>query len=325
MRGALCESAAMPFADDVRAGLTARPKTLPSRYFYDPLGSAIFEAITLLPEYYLTRAETEILTAHADEIIARAQPSRLIELGSGSSQKTRYLIEAGLRRQRKLEYSAIDISQTVLAATAKALRAQYTGLTVNSYQGEYYDGLRALAQANSRPDDAGHRALALFLGSNIGNFDPPEALRLMRAIRAVLKHDDALLLGADLKKDPATLEAAYDDAIGLTVAFNLNILARINRELGGRFNLRAFRHRAVYNEPDGRVEMHIVSTVDQVVPIESLRLDVSFSQGETIHTESSYKFSRDDIHRLAHDAGFELQHVWTDAKQRFACHLLRCV
>jgi len=325
MRGALCESAAMPFADDVRAGLTALPKTLPSRYFYDQLGSAIFEAITLLPEYYLTRAETEILTAHADEIIADAQPSRLIELGSGSAQKTRYLIEAGLRRQRNLDYSAIDISQTVLAATAKALRAQYAGLTVNSYQGEYYGGLRALAQANSRPGETGHRALALFLGSNIGNFDPPEALRLLRAIRDVLEPGDALLLGADLKKNRATLEAAYDDAIGLTGAFNLNILARINRELRGRFKVRSFRHRAVYNEEHGRVEMHLVSTTDQVVAIDALPLHVSFSQGESIHTESSYKFSRDDVERLARNAGFELQYVWSDAEHRFACHLLRCV
>lgn len=315
----------MPFADDVRAGLTARPKTLPSKYFYDQLGSAIFEAITLLPEYYLTRAESEILTARADEIISIAQPRRLIELGSGSAQKTRYLIEAGLRRQRNLEYSAIDISQTVLAATAKVLRAQYADLTVNIYQGDYYEGLRALAQANSRPSETGHRALALFLGSNIGNFDPPEALRLLRAIREVLKRDDALLLGADLKKDRATLEAAYDDTIGLTAAFNLNILARINRELGGRFNVRSFRHRAVYNEEYGRVESHLVSTIDQVVTIDALSLDVSFSQGESIHTESSYKFSRDDVERLARDAGFELQYLWTDAEQRFACHLLRCV
>jgi L-histidine Nalpha-methyltransferase len=325
IHGALCESAAMPFADDVRAGLTAQPKTLPSKYFYDQLGSAIFEAITFLPEYYLTRAETEILTARADEIIASAQPTRLIELGSGSAQKTRYLIEAGLRRQRSLEYSAIDISHTVLAATAQALRAQYSSLTVNSYQGDYYEGLRALARATSHSSDAAHRALALFLGSNIGNFDPPEALRLMKAIRSVLKRDDALLLGADLKKDRATLEAAYDDPIGLTGAFNLNILARVNRELGGRFDLRSFRHRAVYDEVHGRVEMHLMSAADQVVTIENLSLDVSFVQGETIHTESSYKFSRDDIERLARDAGFELQSLWTDGEWRFACHLLRCV
>lgn len=323
--GALCESAAMPFADDVRAGLTAQPKTLPSKYFYDQLGSAIFEAITFLPEYYLTRAETEILTAHADKIIASAQPARLIELGSGSAQKTRYLIEAGLRRHHNLEYSAIDISQTVLAASAKALRAQYAGLTVKSYQGDYYEGLRALASANSRPHDAQHRTLALFLGSNIGNFDPPEALRLLKAIRNVLKRDDALLLGADLKKDRATLEAAYDDPIGLTGAFNLNILARVNRELGGRFDLRSFRHRAVYDNVHGRVEMHLVSTTAQIVPIQTLSLDIPFAQGETIHTESSYKFSRDDIERLARDAGFELQSLWTDGEQRFACHLLRCV
>jgi L-histidine N-alpha-methyltransferase len=324
MCGALCESGAMPFADDVRAGLTARPKTLPSKYFYDQLGSAIFEAITLLPEYYLTRAESEILTARADDIISLAQPRRLIELGSGSAQKTRYLIEAGLRRQRNLEYSAIDISQTVLAATADVLRAQYPNLTVHSYQGDYYEGLRALAQAESA-SETGHRALALFLGSNIGNFDPPEALRLLRAIRAVLERDDALLLGADRKKDRATLEAAYDDSIGLTAAFNLNIVARINRELGGHFDVRSFHHRAVYNEEYGRVESHLVSTIDQVVTIDALPLDVSFSQGESIHTESSYKFSRDDVERIARDAGFELQNLWTDSEQRFACHLLRCV
>jgi L-histidine N-alpha-methyltransferase len=325
MHRALCESAAMPFADDVRAGLTAHPKTLPPKYFYDELGSALFEAITLLPEYYLTRAETEILSTRADEIIAKVEPTRLVELGSGSAVKTRYLIEAGLRKLHQLEYSAIDISQAVLATTVSALRAQYKGLTVRSYQGEYYEGLRALSQGNSQPHEPGSRALALFLGSNIGNFDPPEALRFMRAIRAVLHEDDALLLGTDLKKDRATLEAAYDDPIGLTAAFNLNILARINRELAGRFNVRTFRHRAQYDESHGRVEMHLVSSVAQVVPIETLSLDVSFTAGETIYTEASYKFSSDDVQRLAHDAGFELQHVWTDVAQRFACNLLRCV
>jgi dimethylhistidine N-methyltransferase len=324
MGGVECESAAMPFADDVRSGLTARPKTLPPKYFYDELGSALFEAICLLPEYYLTRAETEILTTRAGEIIADVEPTQLIELGSGSAVKTRYLIEAGLQRRNALEYSAIDISQTVLEATAKALQAQYPGLTVQSYEGEYYEGLRKLPRGNFQSGAPGRRALALFLGSNIGNFDPPEALRFLRAIREVLHASDALLLGTDLKKDRVALEAAYDDSIGLTAAFDLNVLARINRELGGRFDTRAFRHRANYNEAAGRVEMHLVSTVDQVVPISSLSLDVEFVRGESIHTEYSYKFSRDDVQHLASGAGFELQHVWTDAAGRFACNLLRC-
>ncbi|HEV2037453.1 MAG TPA: L-histidine N(alpha)-methyltransferase [Candidatus Eremiobacteraceae bacterium] len=314
----------MPFADDVRAGLTAWPKTLPPKYFYDQLGSTLFEAISLLPEYYLTRAEAKILTAHARDIIASVQPARLIELGSGSAVKTRYLIEAGLRLRGALEYSAIDISQTVLETSAKALQAQYPQLAVRSYQGDYYEGLRMLPRASPHVNTADQRTLALFLGSNIGNFDPPEALRCLRAIRAVLEPGDALLLGTDLKKDRAVLEAAYDDPIGVTAAFDLNILARINRELGGEFELRAFRHHAVYNEAAGRVEMHLVSNVNQVVRIRALSLDVSFAADETIHTESSYKFSPDDLERLAHGAGFDLQRIWTDAAKRFACSLLRC-
>ena len=312
----------MPFADDVRAGLSARPKTLPPKYFYDELGSALFEAICLLPEYYLTRAEAEILKDRAQEIVDGVTPSHLVELGSGSAIKTRYLIQAGLRGRAGLSYSAIDISETVLESTADALRAQYPALTVHSHQGEYYEGLRKLA-SSAQPGAHG-RTLALFLGSNIGNFDPPEALRFLRAIRAVLAPEDALLLGTDLKKDQAELLAAYDDPIGLTGAFNLNILARINRELGGRFDPRSFEHRAVYDEPAGRVEMHLVSRLEQRVPIEAIALSVNFAAGETIHTESSYKFSPADVARMASETGFRLEHSWTDSGTRFACNLLRC-
>lgn len=311
----------MPFAEDVRAGLTASPKTLPPKYFYDELGSALFEAICLLPEYYLTRAEAEILTARAGEIIAAVEPSRLVELGSGTALKTRYLIEAGLSRST-LAYSAIDISESVLLATAKALSAQYPALSVRSYQGDYYDGLRQLA--SDQPPGRNTRTLALFLGSNIGNFDPPQALRLIRAIRDAMAGDDALLLGTDLKKDPRVLEAAYDDSIGLTAAFNRNILARINRELGGRFDIASFAHRARYDREAGRIEMHLQSLTDQRVAIESLPLTVSFTTGETIHTESSYKFSLDDVARLAESAGFTLAQSWSDQAGRFACNLLRC-
>ncbi|MBV8460801.1 MAG: L-histidine N(alpha)-methyltransferase [Candidatus Eremiobacteraeota bacterium] len=311
----------MPFADDVRAGLTARPKTLPPKYFYDELGSALFEAICLLPEYYLTRAEAEVLTARAAEIVALVEPARLVELGSGTALKTRFLIEAGLTRGA-LSYSAIDISETVLLATAKALASQYPALAVRSYQGDYYDGLRQLSA--DQPSQSNGRTLALFLGSNIGNFDPPQALRLVRAVRAASRSGDALLLGTDLKKDPAVLEAAYDDAIGLTAAFNRNILGRINRELGGHFDIGRFAHRARYDAEAGRIEMHLESQTDQTVAIDELDLSVRFGRSETIHTESSYKFSRDDVERLARESGFALEQTWTDDAGRFACNLLRC-
>jgi L-histidine Nalpha-methyltransferase len=324
MHGALCESAAMPFADDVRAGLTARPKTLPPKYFYDELGSTLFEAICLLPEYYLTRAESEILTAHAAEIMNEVGPARLIELGSGSAVKTRYLIEAGLHQRSALEYSAIDISPSALEATAKALSGEYPGLTVRSYEGDYYEGLRQLPRDGVVTAGRRQIALALFLGSNIGNFDPPEALRFLRAIRSVLSSGDALLLGTDRKKDRAMLEAAYADALGVTAAFNLNILSRINRELGGHFDLHGFSHRAFYDEAAGRVEMHLVSQSTQRVAVDMLGLDVSFIAGETIWTESSYKFSNDDILRMAQESGFALERVWSDSQARFACNLLRC-
>ena len=311
----------MPFADDVRAGLTARPKTLPPKYFYDELGSALFEAICLLPEYYLTRAEAEILTVRAAEIVSLVEPARLVELGSGTALKTRFLIEAGLGRSA-LAYSAIDISETVLLATAKALASQYPTLAVSSYQGDYYDGLRQLSM--DQPRQANGQTLALFLGSNIGNFDPPQALRLVRAIRTALRTGDALLLGTDLKKDPAVLEAAYDDAIGLTAAFNRNIHARINRELGGHFNIGKFAHRARYLSDAGRIEMHLESLADQVIAIDALGLSITFGRAETIHTESSYKFSHEDVEQLAHESDFVLERSWTDEAGRFACNLLRC-
>jgi dimethylhistidine N-methyltransferase len=311
----------MPFDDDVRAGLTAQPKTLPSKYFYDELGSLLFEAITLLPEYYLTRAESQTLGARAGEIIADVQPHRFVELGSGSAVKTRHLIDAGLRRHGVLEYDAIDISSSALAVTTKALQAAYPALTVRGFEGDYYEGLHQLARSKSSSDG---RTLALFLGSNIGNFDPPEAQRLLRAIRDVLVARDALLLGTDLKKDTAQLEAAYDDALGVTAAFNLNMLARINRELSGNFDLRSFCHRAAYNEAESRIEMHLESNRDQIISIDGLDLEVSFARGETIHTESAYKFSPEDVSRLAQSSGFTLERSWLDARGQFACNLLRC-
>jgi L-histidine N-alpha-methyltransferase len=309
----------MPFADDVRAGLTAHPKTLPPKYFYDELGSRLFEAIAALPEYYLTRAEAEIFAAHATDIVRCAKPRRLIELGSGSATKTRFLINAALREGAALEYDAIDISGAALQQSSKALQAEYPGLRVRSYQGEYFEGLQRLAHG----EDGALATLVLFLGSNIGNFDPSDAERFLRAISAVLRAGDGLLLGTDLRKDRRVLEAAYDDELKVTAAFNKNILVRINRELGGHFVLHRFDHRAFYNERAGRVEMHLESRVAQNVRIDKLDAAVDFAAGETIHTESSYKFTLEQVAALAQRGGLVLERSWTDASGRFASNLLR--
>ncbi len=307
----------MSFAHDVRAGLTAPQKTLPAKYFYDELGSALFEAICLLPEYYLTRAEDEILKRHAAEIVAAVRgPFDIVELGSGSATKTRRIIAAALAQQQSLAYHPIDISKSALEASAEALQREFPGLLVEGIATDYFDGLHRISRSGAM-----HR-LALFLGSNVGNFEPPETIRVLRALREVLEPGDALLLGADLRKDPAMLEAAYDDPLGITAAFNLNILVRINRELDGEFDLESFSHLARYDETRGRVEMHVVSRVSQTVGIQALDLNVQFAQGESIHTESSYKYDEPAIRELATKSGFELSQTWSDAEHRFSSNLL---
>ena len=233
-------------AEDVRRGLSSQPKRFLPKYFYDELGSQLFEAICLLPEYYLTRAENEILTRYADEIVAEVDGEiTLMEMGSGSASKTRLIIEALLRKQRELLFIPVDISASALDSSSRILLQSYPQLSIEAYAGDYFAGLAELGKTTRA------RTLALFLGSNISNFDPPEALKFLRALRQVLHDGDAVLLGADLKKDREILEAAYNDALGVTAAFNLNVLARINRELGGNFDLRGFRHLAFYNEELG--------------------------------------------------------------------------
>lgn len=306
------------FAEDVRQGLTAAPKFLYPKYFYDELGSRLFEAITALPEYYLTRAEAEILTAHAGEIAAAVGPVRLLELGSGDGQKTRLLIEALLARQGKLEYLPVDISASAVEASSRDLLLSYPGLRITAWIGEYQPALRAL-----RKEEAGAGGtLALFLGSTLGNLEPEDRLSLLREVRAALRPGDAFLLGVDLRKSEGVLLPAYDDPLGVTAAFNLNLLVRINRELGGEFDLAAFRHRALFNREKGRIEMHLESRRTQTVPIRGLGIDVPFVRGETIHTESSYKFTLEQVAELAAGAGFELAKTWTDAGGRFASSLL---
>jgi dimethylhistidine N-methyltransferase len=307
-------------AEDVRRGLLTQPKRFLPKYFYDQLGSQLFEAICLLPEYYLTRAENEILERYADEIVGSVTGEvTLLEMGSGSASKTRLLIEALLRKQAELLFIPVDISASALDSSSRILLQSYPNLRVEAYAADYFAGLAELRKK------ARARTLALFLGSNISNFDPDEALKFLQALRQVLHAGDALLLGADLKKDKVTLEAAYNDALGVTAAFNLNVLARINRELGGNFDLRAFQHRAFYNETLGRVEIYIESMREQTVAISQLEMEVSFHEGEQIHTENSYKYDPNDIARLAKETGFVHDRTWLDSQGRFSSNLLLAV
>ncbi|MDQ6931728.1 MAG: L-histidine N(alpha)-methyltransferase [Candidatus Eremiobacteraeota bacterium] len=304
------------FDEDVRRGLTTSPKRLSSKYFYDELGSAIFECIMCLPEYYLTRAESEILRDYSWEIVRSLTGKvEFLELGSGSAIKTRLLIEEALRVQDSLHYSPIDISREALGSTAKALVSSYEKLSVRAYAGDYF-ALLGTPQLQFH-----HRVLALYLGSNIGNYEPHAARTLLSAVAASLRADDGLLLSADLKKDRKTLELAYNDPTGVTAAFNKNLLGRINRELAADFDLSEYAHIVHYDEGSGCVKSYLEARRPQQVSIGG-SYTASFQTGERIHTESSYKFSREDIASLARSTGFSLERTWLDKKARFSVNLL---
>jgi L-histidine N-alpha-methyltransferase len=304
-------------AADVRSGLQARPKRLPPWLFYDARGSALFEEITRLPEYYVTRTERAILTECADDIVdAAGAPASLIELGAGSASKTRVLITALLAAQPRFTFVPVDVSPTALAGAARRLRSRFPTLHVTPVVAKYPDELGFLRAA------PGPR-LVLFLGSNIGNYDPQEGTALLGAIRAKLRPGDALVLATDLRKSPSLLIPAYDDAAGVTARFNKNVLVRLNRELGARFEVDKFKHVARWNARASRVEMHLESLEDQVVSIADLGLTISLRAGERIHTENSYKFSRPMVKRLLAAAGFTWEKAWTDPLGWFAVHLAR--
>ncbi len=305
------------FADDVRRGLTARSKFLLPMYFYDPLGSRLFEAICHLPEYYPTRTEQAILSQYCDTLAELAAPQHLIELGSGSSVKTRLLIEAFLERGT-LHYLPVDISESALQGSTRELLRLYPDLTITAVAGEYATALGELSRrSRSGP------TLLIFLGSSIGNLDTAESRALFHHCRGVLRPGDSLLLGADLKKSSEVLVPAYDDPLGVTSAFNLNLLVRINRELGGEFRPEDFRHRAVYNEEAGRIELYIVSREAQAVPIRALDVVIELESGEAIHTENSHKYDLEQLASLARDTGLELSESWTDDDRLFSVNLLR--
>jgi dimethylhistidine N-methyltransferase len=306
------------FAAEVRAGLTKfGQKELPSKYLYDSVGSALFEVISVLPEYGLTRADERLLRRHAYDIVDRLpRPVVVAELGSGSGKKTRWILEAVCRRQHT-SYYPIEISRSALDMCAREL-GDIEPMSIVGFEREYLDGL--LEVAARRKDH--ENILVLFLGSTIGNFDRPAGTDFLRRLRRILRAGDCLLLGTDLEKPVHQLIDAYDDSLGVTAAFNLNLLARINRELDGNFVLQQFKHEARFN-PDARsVEMHLRSKRKQEVRIRRAGLSVTFRAGETIWTESSHKYASDEIPELARNAGFRCDSQWIDEEWPFAENLL---
>lgn len=305
-------------ASAVREGLGGEPKRLPPWLFYDEAGSRLFEEITDRPEYYLTRTEREIFADHAETIIRVAAENtrlRIVELGAGSADKTRLLLTAAAARQGRVVYEPLDVSASALEAARERIEREISGVTVLPQVKDYTHGLQL-----ARTDE---RHLVLYIGSSIGNFDPWEADDLLATIYAGLKPGDALLLGTDLVKDEEMLLAAYDDVAGVTAAFNLNVLARLNYELAADFDLEAFEHRAVWNAAESRIEMHLVSRIAQRVRLEGLDLEVNFSEGETIHTENSYKYRPGQVEAMLRRAGFEPAGRWTDARGWFGVCLGR--
>jgi L-histidine N-alpha-methyltransferase len=315
---AITANPSFEFAADVRAGLgRAGQKELPSKYLYDDLGSALFEAISALPEYGLTRADERVLRRNASDIVSRlTRPVAVAELGSGSGKKTRAILEALCRRQRTTYYP-IEISHSALAMCQKEL-GDIDSISIVGFEREYLDGLLEVA-AKRRP---GQQLFILFLGSTIGNFDRAAGIEFLRRVRGIIEPGDAMLLGTDLEKSTVQVLAAYDDELGVTAAFNLNLLSRVNRELDADFDMRQFEHVARINQDARSVEMHIRSKRRQSVTITAAELIVEFLEGETIWTESSHKYTSQEVCRIAQESGFCCQAQWVDQQWPFAESLL---
>jgi dimethylhistidine N-methyltransferase len=308
----------------VREGLTARPKRLPAWLFYDEAGSRLFDAITELPEYYLTRTERGIFLLASDEILDRAAEGarlRIAELGAGSADKTRLLLQAAIELQGAVLYEPVDVSASALEGARERIEREIDGVTVTPRVMDYTDGDGS--RLHFGPVDCGERRLVLYIGSSIGNFEPHQAAKLLHRVRAGLRKGDSFLLGVDLAKEDSILLAAYDDAAGVTAAFNRNLLARLNRELDAEFELEGFAHCALWNEEESRIEMHLKSRGAQRVRVGALDLTVEFAAGESIHTENSYKYRPGQAEALLTAAGFCAEATWTDARGWFAVCLGR--
>jgi dimethylhistidine N-methyltransferase len=300
----------------VAEGLLGGDKRLPAWLLYDPRGSALFEEITALPEYYPTRTERAILAEHAGEMIDGAgTPLAVAELGAGTASKTQLLLAALLDRQTRAVYVPIDVSRAALAV-AESVLSRYPGLSVHPVVGRYPEDLGVL-------DAIPGRRLLLFLGSNLGNYDPEAAGELLLAVRARLRPGDTLLIGTDLRKASEILLPAYDDDAGVTARFNKNVLVRLNRELSAEFDLDSFRHVALWNAAESRIELYLQSEREQQVWIGGLGAAARFAAGERIHTESSYKFTTEGLRALFRGAGFRWERSWFDDRRWFAVHLLR--
>jgi L-histidine Nalpha-methyltransferase len=310
--------ASSPVAVEVLNGLTERPKTLSPWLFYDQKGSQLFEEITELPEYYVTRTERQILAEHAEEIVTAAAGDRdlsMIELGAGTATKTGLLLNAAVGLQGSVTYRPIDVSETALEEARTRLEAELPEVTVEPIVADYTEGMRQNGASHTG------RKLVLYIGSSIGNFSPADALEVLRGVRAQLLPGDCLLLGTDMVKDVDTLLAAYDDAAGVTARFNKNILVRINRELDANFNPNLFRHRARWNQEHSRIEMHLESLLAQKITLRALDMEVRFARGESIHTENSYKFTDERVVALLTRAGFKLRQQWSDPNHWFTVYL----
>ena len=310
-----------PLFAAVRAGLTASPKSLPAWLFYDDAGSRLFERITALPEYYLTRTEHKILSLHAREIIRRAAAGNRLsvaELGAGTADKTQILLRAAVEWQGNLLYEPVDVSSGALEEARQRIESALPAVTVLPQVEDYTRGLAL------RPRRADERRLLLYIGSSIGNFDPAAAEQLLRHARVALDPGDCILLGVDLVKPASILLPAYNDAAGVTAEFNRNLLARLNRELGAEFDAAAFAHRALWNQEQSRMEMHLVSGCAQTVRIGALDLTVKFEAGESIHTENSYKYAPGQAEALLRGADFHPLQIWKDEQEWFAVVLARC-
>jgi L-histidine N-alpha-methyltransferase len=310
---------------EVYRGLTARPKTLSPWLFYDAEGSRLFEEITELDEYYVTRTERDIFQVSAGAILTSAalglelsEKLSVIELGAGTATKTGILLSAAVRRQHAVTYYAIDVSGSALEAAKQNIEDTIAGVTVETRVADYTDGLGAI-------EAEGTRKLVLYIGSSIGNFEPAAAVEVLRGVRGELKPGDRLLLGADMAKDLPTLLAAYDDAKGVTAAFNRNVLLRINRELNANFHPQCFRHKVRWNGEASRIEMHLESLIRQTVEIRDLGIEVSFRRGETIHTENSYKFTPEILQQFMTRSGFKMQERWMDKKKWFSVLLAEAI
>jgi len=305
------------FAREVEEGLTSFSKTLPCKLFYDAAGSELFEEITRLPEYYLTRTELEILQEHAGEIVAAVgQNVTVVELGAGTAAKTCTLLQALTRRQMRVAFFPVDISSSALGEAQERVAAQCPTVSVKPVVADFGRGFGFLR-------DIKGRKLVLYLGSSIGNFDPEAAIAMLRQVRSELAQGDALLLGTDLVKDPSILVPAYDDAQGVTAEFNKNVLRRLNRDLQGDFDLASFRHLALWNPMRSRMEIFLESLRSQTATLRLLQMTVKMRAGERIHTENSYKYTVPMVEKMLADAGFKLEQTWFDSRKWFALHLGR--